>query len=75
MDECYTWDAVFGPNFEKVGGEYCFKLAECPLFGDSVRTSHIFMPPVTLEPWNKNQKWDTLRAMKTFIRRKVGHTT
>ena len=24
---------------------------------------------------NKNQKWDPLRAMKTFIRRKVGHTT
>ena len=23
----------------------------------------------------KNQKWDPLRAMKTFIRRKVGHTT
>ena len=23
---------------------------------------------------NKNQKWDPLRAMKTFIRRKVGHT-
>ena len=24
---------------------------------------------------NENQKWDPLRAMKTFIRRKVGHTT
>ena len=24
---------------------------------------------------NKNQKCDPLRAMKTFIRRKVGHTT
>ena len=24
---------------------------------------------------NKNQKWDPLRAMKIFIRRKVGHTT
>ena len=24
---------------------------------------------------NKNQKWDPLRAMKTFIRKKVGHTT
>ena len=24
---------------------------------------------------DKNQKWDPLRAMKTFIRRKVGHTT
>ena len=24
---------------------------------------------------NKNEKWDPLRAMKTFIRRKVGHTT
>ena len=24
---------------------------------------------------NKNQKWDPLRAMKTFIRRKMGHTT
>ena len=24
---------------------------------------------------NKTQKWDPLRAMKTFIRRKVGHTT
>ena len=24
---------------------------------------------------NKNQKWDPLRAAKTFIRRKVGHTT
>ena len=27
------------------------------------------------EPANKNQKWDPLRAMKTFIRRKIGHTT
>ena len=25
--------------------------------------------------WNKNQKWDPLRAMKTFIRRKMGYTT
>ena len=24
---------------------------------------------------NKNQKWDPLRAMKTFITKKVGHTT
>ena len=24
---------------------------------------------------NKNQKWDPLRAMKTFIRKKMGHTT
>ena len=24
---------------------------------------------------NKNQKWDPWRAMKTFIRKKVGHTT
>ena len=24
---------------------------------------------------NKNRKWDPLRAVKTFIRRKVGHTT
>ena len=24
---------------------------------------------------NKNQKCDPLRAIKTFIRRKVGHTT
>ena len=24
---------------------------------------------------NKNQKWDPLRAMKTFIRRKMGHIT
>ena len=23
----------------------------------------------------KNQKWDPLRAMKTLIRKKVGHTT
>ena len=28
-----------------------------------------------LLPEKKNQKWDPLRAMKTFIRRKVGHTT
>ena len=27
------------------------------------------------EQLNINQKWDPLRAMKTFIRRKVGHTT
>ena len=25
--------------------------------------------------YNKNQKWDPLRSMKTFIRRKMGHTT
>ena len=29
----------------------------------------------THEIWNKNQKWDPLRALKTFIRRKMGHTT
>ena len=31
-------------------------------------------PPVWRKK-KKNQKWDPLRAMKTFIRRKVGHTT
>ena len=25
--------------------------------------------------YNKNQKWVSLRAMKTFIRKKMGHTT
>ena len=24
---------------------------------------------------NKNQKWDLFRVMKTFIRKKMGHTT
>ena len=28
-----------------------------------------------IELLDENQKWDPLRAMKTFIRRKVGHTT
>ena len=36
-------------------------------------------PPPTQKysalPSSKNQKWDPLRAMKTFIRKKVGHTT
>ena len=32
---------------------------------DNIRTSKV----------NKNQKLDPLRTMKTFIRRKVGHTT
>ena len=34
-----------------------------------------FRPTIFLTFYtNKNQKWDPLRAIKTFIRRKVGHT-
>ena len=34
--------------------------------------SHSFF---VLKHVNKNQKWDPLRAMKTFIRKNMGHTT
>ena len=34
-----------------------------------------FLRLVKINKNNKNQKWDPLRAMKTFIRRKMGHTT
>ena len=31
---------------------------------------------ITMLDWtNKKQKWVPLRAMKTFIRKKIGHTT
>ena len=41
--------------------------------GDVLRPPHGTTPAAVKS--NKNQKWDPLRAMKTFIRRKVGHTT
>ena len=38
----------------------------------------VLLPPHCTTPApvkaNKNQKWDLLRAMKTFIRKKMGHT-
>ena len=34
-----------------------------------------FLQSLSIAELNKNQNWDPLRAMKTFIRRKVGHTT
>ena len=36
---------------------------------------HAIVYITTMNYVNKNQKWDPLSAMKTFIRRKVGHTT
>ena len=33
-----------------------------------------YLPP-GVQDLNENQKWDPLREMKTFIRRKVGHAT
>ena len=41
--------------------------------GDFLRSPH-GTTPVAVKS-NKNEKWDPLRAMKTFIRKKVGHTT
>ena len=41
--------------------------------GDVLRPAYGTIPAAVKS--NKNQKWDPLRAMKTFIRRKVGHTT
>ena len=41
--------------------------------GDVLRLPHGTTPAAV--KLNKNQKCDPLRAMKTFIRRKVGHTT
>ena len=41
--------------------------------GDVLRPPHGTTPAAVKS--NKNQKRDRLRAMKTFIRRKVGHTT
>ena len=46
---------------------------ECTVATES-RTDNVKFPN-NWPPPNKNQKWDPLRAMKTFIRRKVGHTT
>ena len=41
--------------------------------GDVLRPPHGTTPAAVKS--NKNPKWDPLRAMKTFLRRKVGHTT
>ena len=41
--------------------------------GDVLRPPHGTTPAAVKS--NKNQKGDPLRAMKTLIRRKVGHTT
>ena len=41
--------------------------------GDVLRPPHGTTPAAVKS--NKNQKCDPLRAMKAFIRRKVGHTT
>ena len=41
--------------------------------GDVLRPPHGTTPAAVKS--NENQKRDPLRAMKTFIRRKVGHTT
>ena len=41
--------------------------------GDVLRPPHGTTPAAVKS--NKNQKRGPLRAMKTFIRRKVGHTT
>ena len=40
--------------------------------GDVLRLPHCTTPAAVKA--NKNQKWDPLRAMKTFIRKKLGHT-
>ena len=45
------------------------ELGMCPTFLASKETYMI------LRSLNKNQKWVPLRAMKTFIRKKMGHTT
>ena len=41
--------------------------------GDVLRPPHCTIPAAVKS--NNNQKWDLLRAMKTFIRRKLGLTT
>ena len=41
--------------------------------GDVLRPPHGTTPAAVKS--NESQKYDPLRAMKTFIRRKVGHTT
>ena len=41
--------------------------------GDVLRPPHCTTPAAVNA--NKNQKWDPLRVMKTFIRKKMGHTT
>ena len=56
------------------GRDYATLLETC-----DIRTLH--HKPCNMNLWesildaNKYQKWDPLRAMKTFIRWKVGHTT
>ena len=41
--------------------------------GDVLRPPHCTTPAAVKT--NKNQKLDPLRAMKTFVRKKMGHTT
>ena len=41
--------------------------------GDVLRPPHGTTPAAVNA--NKNQKWNPLRAMKTLIRKKMGHTT
>ena len=59
------------------GELYCFyifhisSLSNALSFGRRLNMNEILW----FRQLNKNQKWDPLRAMKTFIKRKVGHTT
>ena len=48
-----------------------------PYSSDRKRVISYGLPTGYRSVWlsNKNQKWDPLRAMKTSIRKKVGHTT
>ena len=67
--------AVYGANGSRIA--YCSYIkadVSVPNFGPIMHGIPVLVVKDT-EYNNKNQKWDPLRAMKTFIRRKVGHTT
>ena len=50
-----------------------YKLTMVDVRGDILRPPHCTTPAAVKA--NETQKWDPLRAMKTFIRKNLGHTT
>ena len=55
------------------GPEWNINYSMVDVRGDVLRPPH--GTTLALVKSNKNRKWDPLRAVKTFIRRKVGYTT
>ena len=70
VDDNLSWNDHFHHISKKVSWSYLWLLSKIKTYLSKSIDFYI-----TILILNKNQKWDSLRAMKTFIRKKVGHTT